>query len=157
MDELEIVVFNFQQEEFCISMKKVKEIIFLLQLTPLPEAPKFVAGIIQLRGQPVIILNLANKFDLPHPNQYSKAARIAILEMGGIKLGIIVDQVPEMLRINEKDIEPISNIIHTKIKLEYLMGIIKINHRLIVMIELDKLISVEELKILQEINKKLVK
>lgn len=102
---LQLVSFQLGQEEFAIDILGVQEIIRLVEITPVPNAPYYVEGVVNLRGKVIPIINLRSRFGLPEVEP-TKDTRIIVVEVEHSILGFIVDSVEEVLRLPEEVIEP---------------------------------------------------
>ncbi|ADL12490.1 chemotaxis protein CheW [Acetohalobium arabaticum] len=137
----QLIVFNLSGEEFGVKITKVQEIIRMKEITELPNSSEFMAGIINLRGDIISVIDLRNKFGVTQ--EETKKTRIIIVEMDDQDVGLIVDSVSEVLRINSENIEDAPDRI-AGIKQDYLKGIGKIDERIIILLDLDKLLTAEE-------------
>lgn len=137
-DLLQIVSFRVGSEEFGLDILRVQEIIRHQHLTRVPNSPDFVDGVINLRGQVIPVIALRKRFGVelsPQDNQ----ARIVVLEVQGMVLGFIVDSVPEVLRI------PASAMVAPprfgKVEREYVSGVAKLHDRLLILLDVDRILS----------------
>lgn len=137
----QLIVFSLGGEEFGVKITRVQEIIRMKEITELPNSSEFMAGIINLRGDIISVIDLRNKFAVTQ--EETKKTRIIIVEMGDQDVGLIVDSVSEVLRINSEDVEDAPDRI-AGIKQDYLKGIGKIDERIIILLDLDKLLTAEE-------------
>jgi purine-binding chemotaxis protein CheW len=94
--DIQIVIFRLQNEEFGIPINQVREIVRLVKITHIPEAPGFIVGVINLRGEVIPVIDLTRQFGLPRQAQLPKTARIVVVEMNESIQGMIVDEVPEV-------------------------------------------------------------
>ncbi|PKM80180.1 MAG: chemotaxis protein CheW [Firmicutes bacterium HGW-Firmicutes-14] len=140
--ELQFVVFKLGNEEYGVPITQVKEINRLTSPTKVPRSPVFVEGIINLRGQIIPIVDMKKRFDLPL-TEYTGDARIIVVQLGNHTFGVQVDSVSEVLRINSSDIEPAPQIV-CSIDSRYITGVAKVGDRLLILLDLDKLLSDEE-------------
>ena len=101
---LQLVSFHVGDEEFAIDILGVQEILRMVELTPVPNAPYFVQGVINLRGKVIPIIDLRARFGLPAA-EHTKETRIIVVELSNVVLGFIVDMVEEVLRLPESLIE----------------------------------------------------
>ncbi|MBI4357007.1 MAG: purine-binding chemotaxis protein CheW [Gammaproteobacteria bacterium] len=147
--ELQLVVFQIGKEEFGVNINQVREIIKLTPITPIPRVSPYIEGVINLRGQILAIVDLAKKLDLKK-TIYSEKTKIIIIELEETKVGIIVNEVTEVLRFSTKDIELPSGLIMNKEIQPYIKGVGKLGDRLLVIIDLAAIFSSTEM---QEINK----
>ena len=151
--EVQLVIFRLAQEEFGLDISQVREIIRMQNITPMPKAPEFIEGVINLRGQIIAVMDLLGRFGLKKENRTDKA-RIIVSEIKGNALGLIVSEVPEVLRISEHDIDPTPQMIESQINAEFIRGVGKAGERLIILLDIDKLLSSEEVKQVTKTSKK---
>jgi purine-binding chemotaxis protein CheW len=141
---LQLVSFKIGNEEFGINILMVQEIIKTVQITKIPNAPVFVEGIINLRGKVIPVIDLRVKLNLEKKNQ-DKDTRIIVLEINSKTIGFIVDEVNEVLRIPKSITEPPPDMV-TGLNSEFITAVGKLDDRLITLIDLEKVLSVEEKK-----------
>ncbi len=135
----QLVVFQLGSEEYAVSISQVKEIIRYGGATKLPNTPEHMEGIINLRGKVIPVVDLAKRFDLARAKQGDTQA--LIVEAAGREVGMVVDEVSEVLRLEDTAIEPGQTVSHAG---EFLRGIGKVGDRLLIILDLDKLFSEEE-------------
>src|ERR1700682_4967638 len=104
-DELQLVVFQLGAELYGVEISRVHEIIRLQEVTRVPHSPAFVEGVINLRGKVISVINLRRRFGLPAAND-TRAGRIVVVDINDQVIGMVVDSVSEVLRINAATIEP---------------------------------------------------
>lgn len=150
--EVQIVVFRLRNEEFGVEIGRVREIVRMMEITRIPEAPGFMEGVINLRGQVIAVVDLARQFDLEPLPAIPKTARIVVVEVGETTVGMIVDEVPEVLRIAEEEIEPTPEVIQSRVHADYIRGVGKLEDRLIVMLDLSKVLAPQELATVAKIE-----
>lgn len=139
MSEEQVVVFRLENEEYCIPINQVREIIHYTGATKLPASPAYFDGIINLRGKIIPVFDLAVKFKLQAKTGPRKAL---IVELDETSLGIVVDEVSEVIRIQDSAIETAPP--QTAIGGTYIRGIGKQNGRLLILLELRNLVDQEE-------------
>ena len=139
---LQLVTFTIAQEEFGVEILKVQEIIRTLEITRVPRAPAFVEGVINLRGKVIPIIDLRRRFGI-ESKPHDKDTRIIVIEINQMIVGFVVDAVSEVLRIPANTVEPPPSIV-SGIDSEYISGVGKLDNRLLIMIDLDKLLSEED-------------
>ncbi|MFH1440672.1 MAG: chemotaxis protein CheW [Candidatus Omnitrophota bacterium] len=144
--EIQLVIFRLRDEEFGADISSVLEISRMLDITHIPEAPGFIEGVINLRGQVIAVVDLSRKFGLKEEKELPKTARIVIVEVGPETVGLIVDEVPEVLRIAEENIESAPEIIQTEIKRDYIKGVGKLGERLVILLDLNKVLAPHEIE-----------
>jgi len=137
-EEEQLVSFEIENEEFGVNVEEVQEIIRLPEITRVPQAPFFVEGVINLRGDILPVIDLRKRFDL-EATQKTNATRIVVVNTDSKTTGIIVDSVSEVLRLPKDSIEPPPPII-AGIEGKYLRGIGKLNggEKLIILLDLKK-------------------
>jgi purine-binding chemotaxis protein CheW len=135
----QLVTFRLDGEEFAIEILKVQEIIRKIDSTRVPNAPAFVEGVINLRGKVVPVICLRKRFGLPDPGEGDALSRIVVVEVGGTVAGLLVDSVSEVLRIPEETIEPPPKLV--KVDSDYVSGVGKLQDRLLMLLDVDKLLS----------------
>ena len=142
-DETQLVVFTLKQNdtvcEYGVPITKVQEIIPMANPTKLPQAPDFVEGIINLRGRIIPIIDLKKRFDMGASN-ITAESRSVVVEVEGQTVGIIVDEVSEVLRLATDSIEPPPAVVGG-ITSEYLTGVGKLQDRLLILLDMDKILS----------------
>ena len=142
-DELQLVSFNIGTEEFGVDILKVQEINRMVEITKVPQAPHYVEGVINLRGKVIPIVDLRKRFDL-ELKEHDKNTRIVVVDIGGNIMGMIVDAVSEVLRLPSSTIEPPPEIV-TGINSDYIKGVAKLDDRLLIFLDLSKVIDVSEI------------
>lgn len=135
---LQLVTFKLGDEEYGIDILKVQEINRMTEITTMPKAPFSVEGVINLRGKVIPVVNLRKKFGLDI-KEVDAQSRIIVVDIGST-VGLIVDSVSEVLRISSDTIEPPPPITGG-IGSEYIRGIGKLEDRLIILLDIDKLLS----------------
>lgn len=145
--ERQLVVFELANEHYGVDIAAVESIIKMQPITAVPQAPAFVEGITNLRGNVLPVMDLRKRFGLSHKDQGTKAGRdekrIVVVSMDGMKIGMIVDAVSEVLRVQEEVIEPPPPMI-TTINSAFITGIAKVGERLIILLDLAKVLTLSE-------------
>lgn len=148
--ELQLVAFQLGEESYGVDIAQVQEIIRMQPVTKVPGAPTFVEGVINLRGRVIPVLDLRKRFNLP-ARRDTKDTRIVVVEVPPHTVGMIVDAVDEVLRINEEKVEPPSPFI-ASIDTEYLKGVGKLEGKLLILLDLAKVLSKEEKNALEDLK-----
>ena len=143
--EYQLVVFTIGVEEFGVDISQVREIVRLLQITYLPKAPEFIEGVVNLRGQVVAVIDLAKRLGIAS-KQRGETTRIVIVEFGDNTVGMIVDSVSEVLRLPSDYVEEVPSLITTEIPEPYIWGVGKLKDRLLILLDLKRVLSVEEVQ-----------
>lgn len=141
-DMLQLVTFKLAGQKYAIDILKVQEIDNMKEITSIPNAPPFLEGAINLRGKVIPVLNLGKKFGFDN-TEANELAKIVIMDIRGVIMGILVDSVSDVLRISQDLVEPpppVSSIITT----EFIAGIAKLDEGLVILLDLDKLLDDQE-------------
>lgn len=147
---LQLVTFTLEGEEFAVDILKVQEINRMKEITRIPNSPDYIEGVINLRGKVIPVINLRKRFNLP-VKEYNEQSRIMIMEVCSIIMGLIVDSVSEVLRI-PGDLVKSAPSIATTVSSEFIKGIAEVDSRLIILLEMDKLLAENEQKALTEVS-----
>ncbi len=142
-DELQLVSFHIGSEEFGVDILKVQEINRMVEITRVPQAPSYVEGVINLRGKVIPIIDLRKRFSLDM-KEYDKNTRIVVVDIAGNIMGMVVDSVSEVLRLQTSTIENPPDIV-TGVNAEYIKGVAKLEDRLLIFLDLSKVIDAESL------------
>jgi len=148
--ERQLVVFKLHNEEFGVEITDVREIVKVGHITRLPHVADYIEGVTNLRGEVIPVISLRKRFGL-EAQENTQDTRIIMLEVNGSMVGFIVDSVTETLRLADDAIEPPpSNI--AGLKAHYLAGVGKLEDRLLILLEVDKILTSEEQIQLQTIS-----
>ncbi len=140
-EERQLVVFSLLNENYGIDIYKVQEIIQYRDITYVPKAPPFVKGVINLRGRIIPVIDLKERFGLPE-KEVTADTRIIVVEISSQTIGLIVDSVTEVLRIPNTNIEPPPPV--TTIEADFIEGVGKLDERLIIILDIDRILTKEE-------------
>lgn len=146
--ELRLIIFTIGEEEFAIDIMRVAEILLPQKVTRLPKTPDFVEGVINLRGQVIPIVDLRKRFDM---ESAGAKERILLARVAGEVVGLLVDSVREVLVLPRDAVVPPPSMVKG-IKTEYFEGVGKTDDRLIIILNLDKILSTEERLLLEAIE-----
>jgi len=146
---LQLVTFGIGEEEFGIDILKVQEIIRTMQITKVPRSQEFVEGVINLRGKVIPIIDLRRRFGLDS-KPHDKDTRIVVIEINNMIVGFVVDSVSEVLRIPASTVEPPPPVV-AGLESDYISGVGKLHDRLLILLDLDKLLSSEDLAVLSQL------
>ncbi|MBV9408381.1 MAG: chemotaxis protein CheW [Candidatus Eremiobacteraeota bacterium] len=138
-DTIQVVSFKLGSEEYGVDIAQVQEINRMVAITHVPRAPQFMEGVINLRGQLIPIIDLRTRFAMPRA-EHTKNTRIVVTEIGTKRVGMVVDSVSEVLRLPVEQIEAAPEMI-TGVDTEYIRGVGKIEDRLIILLDLARIIS----------------
>ena len=143
-DIYQLVTSSIGGEEFGVDILKVMEIIRIMEITKVPKAPEFVEGVINLRGTVIPIIDLRRRFGL-EPKAGDTDTRIIVIEINGMTVGFVVDSVSEVLRIPANTVEPAPAVV-SGLDSDYISGVGKLEDRLLILLDLDKLLSSEDME-----------
>ncbi|MHC1610234.1 MAG: chemotaxis protein CheW [Candidatus Methanospirareceae archaeon] len=147
INQHQLVVFKLGGEDFGVEISQVREIIRKGDITVVPNAPDFVKGVINLRGQITTIIDLRKKLGLGEKeNGDEQQERIIVVEGEKNIVGMAVDAVTEVTHLSEGDIEEVPPVIKQSIGTEYLKGVGKLPDRLLILIDLKRVLNGEEMK-----------
>ncbi|NWF90412.1 MAG: purine-binding chemotaxis protein CheW [Ignavibacteriaceae bacterium] len=144
---LQLVSFKIGEEEFGVDILSVQEINRMSQITKVPNTPDFIEGVINLRGRIVPVIDLRVKLGMTR-KEHGKDTRIVVVELKGKTMGFIVDEVNEVLRIS-KDITEAPPDIVGGVNSEYITSIGKLDDRLLILLDLEKILSFSEFNLVE--------
>src|SRR2546423_14211810 len=147
--DLHLVGFKIGKETFGVPIGLVHEIVRVPEITAVPDAPDYIEGVINLRGKIVSIIDLRKRFGEKEINRHKKN-RILVAEVQGKLVGLVVDAASEVLKMPAADIEDPPNVFEEG-ELNYVTGVGKLKDRLIILIELTKILQKGELRRLGEV------
>jgi purine-binding chemotaxis protein CheW len=142
MATLQQVVFRLDKEEYGLDIMKVNGIEKYQEVVKVPNAPEYIEGMINLRGEVLPIFSLRKKFNL-EDKAIDDDTKIIVVYTNDIKVGFIVDSVAEILQIQEEDVESAPAIV-TGINRKYINSVAKVENRMIVLVDIDLLVTDEE-------------
>jgi purine-binding chemotaxis protein CheW len=139
---LQLVSFAVGEEEYGVDILKVQEIIRLVSITQVPNSPHYVDGIINLRGKVIPIIDLRTRIGIPR-KEHNNGTRIIVVDLEGKTVGFVVDSVSEVLRIpvNVTEAPPVMT---TGADSSYITSVAKLEDRIIILLDLDKVLSDDE-------------
>ena len=138
----QVVRFMVGKESFGVDIGSVQEIVTVPEITMVPDTPDFLEGIINLRGKIVSVIDLRKKLKFNGSGR-DKKNRILVTEVDGKVVGLIVDEVSEVLRLNPDNIEPPPEIV-SSVGVKYITGVGKLEDKIILLLDLGKVLSTEE-------------
>ena len=144
---IQLVSFHLDQEEYGVEVLKVREIIRMITITHMPNTPSYVEGIINLRGKVIPIISMRRKFGLMNVDKNSQT-RIIVMDIGGELTGFVVDSVSEVIRISGGEIQPSPSAASGGADQEFITGVINHNERLLVLLDLDRMFTSEDMGML---------
>jgi len=150
--ERQLVTFHLGNDEFGADIMNVKEIVRVSEITKVPNAPFYVEGVCNLRGNVLPIIDGRLRFNM-EKKDHDENSRVLVIDINGKATGVIVDRVSEVIRVNSKDIEDTPSIMKND-SMDYLNGVIKLDNgnRLIMLLDLFKILKVEEVQNIDAAN-----
>jgi purine-binding chemotaxis protein CheW len=148
--EVKVIVFRLKDEEYGVEVNQVRSIEKLEHITRVPRTPKFVKGVINLRGVVTPIIDLRSRFGLEEAS-YTDTTRVIIVAVGELEVGLIVDAANDVIDIPVNAIEPAPEVVGG-VEAAYLRGVAKLDKRLLILLNLDKVLNTEEMKQLDSIE-----
>ena len=147
------LTFSLDQEEYGISILKVKEIIGMMRVTPVPQTPEHVKGVINLRGKVIPVIDLRIRFGM-NGCEYTERTCIVVVETdsdtGKLQIGTVVDSVSEVLNIKGSDIEETPGF-GTALNTDYILGMAKTAGSLKILLDIDHVLSSDELRMMDQV------
>lgn len=142
--EKQYVIFKLNEEEYGVEISHVQEITEHKTVTSVPNTPSFIEGIINLRGNIVPIVSIKKRFNLPQ-EKAGADHRVIIINLGSKQVGFVVDDASQVLTMDESQIENAPELI-TGIDRDYIIGIGKVSEKIIILLDLEKILTEKEKK-----------
>ncbi|WP_010249137.1 chemotaxis protein CheW [Acetivibrio cellulolyticus] len=136
------VVFMLGKENYGVDIQKVTTIEKIMPYARVPKTPDYVKGVINLRGEIVPVMDIRTKFGM-EVSEETEETRIIIIKINEISLGIIVDEVDEVLNLTEESIENVANFTND-LSMDYILGVGKVDGRIVTLLNLEKIIDISE-------------
>jgi purine-binding chemotaxis protein CheW len=148
---LQIVVFKLGNEEYGLHIDQIKEVVITPNITRMPQTPSYVRGVANIRGNVIAIFDLEDRFNLTRTIQNQMSKYTLVVESDDIKMGLMVNEVPNTVTVNASDLDESIGIINdAHADASYIKGIIKSGERLIIYIDIFKVIDQEMTAILKK-------
>ena len=147
--EGKFLTFILGDEIYGIEILKAREIIGLMDITTVPQTPDYMKGVINLRGKVIPVIGLRMKF-LMQEEEHTQETCVIVVEVNGTSIGLIVDSVSEVSDINGADIED-SPSFGQGIDTSFIMGLGKVKEKIIVLLDINEVLSTEELEMAEEL------
>ena len=139
MDDLKVIVFELMNKEYVIPVSQVQSIEKMMHITRVPKTPSFVKGVINLRGVVTPIIDLRERFNL-QASEANEQSRMIMIKLEDMEVGLIVDAANDVLDIPLSAIEPQPDVVGS-IESEFIGGVAKLERRLLVMLQLEKVLN----------------
>ncbi len=150
-ESLQLVNFELSGEEFGVDIMQVSEIIPISKITRIPQAPECVKGLINLRGKIVVVIDLNRRLGFS-PRESDSLSKIIIVKVKDTTIGMLVNSVNGILKLPLSSIESTPDMIKSKINSEYLTGVGKAGNRLLILLNLSRVLGEEEVDELNQLS-----
>ncbi|MBI3428236.1 MAG: purine-binding chemotaxis protein CheW [Acidobacteria bacterium] len=153
-ETLHLVTFRIGNELFGVPISMVQEIVRVPAIARIPQAPEFIEGVINLRGRVITVVDMHKRLNQAPgnpPGVWDRKSRILVIETGGRLVGIIVDEVKEVLKLAADKIEAPPPMV-AGLSNQYIKGVGKLEHELLILIEIEKVLTVTQLSALDAIT-----
>lgn len=155
--DIHLIVFKLGREEYGIRIEQVKEVTLTPEITKMPRTPKFIKGVANIRGDIIAIMDLEQRFgitpaltadDVSGSRNYT-----LVIDVQNFTIGLVVQEVPQSLTLSYAQIDKTPNIIkELNINDKFIDGIGKVDGRLIIILDIEKILSHQEMKELEQVN-----
>jgi purine-binding chemotaxis protein CheW len=145
----EVLVFVLGAEEYAVDILKVQEIRSYEKVTPIPSAPAFLKGVVNLRGVIVPVVDLRVKFGMPDP-RYDSFTVVVVLRLGERTVGVVVDGVSDVVRLADSDVKPAPQL-GAMVDSSFLAGLATKDERMILLLDIEKFLSSGELNLINQV------
>ncbi|MBX6394189.1 MAG: chemotaxis protein CheW [Alicyclobacillaceae bacterium] len=140
--EVKVIVFRLGSEEYGVEVYQVLSIERMQKITRVPRTPAFVKGVINLRGVVTPVIDLRARFGLPEV-EYTEETRIVVVSVNDMEVGLIVDAANDVIDVPLNRIDPPPAVVGG-VKADYLRGVAKLDNRLLVLLNLDRVLNAQE-------------
>jgi purine-binding chemotaxis protein CheW len=157
-DEEQIVSFKLGKETFGVRVSQVREIGKVQNITRIPKMPDYIEGVMNLRGQITTVIDLKKRFGIEGEDRgITAASRIIVAEIGDTQIGIIVDEVEDVMRVPRQGISPPPRTLTASMETSFLTAICKLPDRMVMLLDLDKVMIRNDLDNIADNSEKIVK
>jgi purine-binding chemotaxis protein CheW len=148
-ESLQLLSFMVGREEYALNIMEIKEIIRPKEHTEIPRTPSYILGILSLRGVIIPVYDMRLRMGEDGRSEVTRSSRIVVVRQGENLYGLLVDAVVQVMTMLVRDIEPPPDVI-SGVDAEFLMGVAKVGERLVILLNLPRLLAVEETLRLEE-------
>ncbi len=152
--EAKYLTFTLASEDYGIGILKIKEIIGIMPVTPVPRTPDFVKGVINLRGKVIPVVDLRRRFEMEEID-YTERTCIVVVEIQGssgmLMMGIVVDSVSEVLNVKSDDIDTTPSF-GIELDTSYILGMAKMGKGVKILLDIDRVLNNEEVDVLEKVT-----
>ncbi len=142
----QIVSFRIGQEDFGVDILQVQEVIRLPKVTPVPNSPGFIIGVVNLRGRIVPVIDLRQRLRIRgnRPDLDNRRSRVLIVDLQSLATGLIVDSVSEIIKVPISQVEPTPDLVVSSVDARYITGVVKLADRLVVLLDITRVLKPQE-------------
>lgn len=149
-ERMQLIIFKLGSEEYGLSIEQIKEVVLTPRIAKMPQSSEYIKGVANIRGNIIAIMDLEQKFGLTKEHKIDDANNsnyTLVVESEEYKVGVLVKEVPNTLSISVSDIDTASNFVqYTSLDTDSVIGIVKSGERMIILIDMIKLIEAENIK-----------
>lgn len=149
--ERQILVFSLANDELGLDISCVREVLRPQEIHPLPQAPDFIEGVINLRGHIIAVIDLRKRLNVKKIEDRSKM-RIIVCKIKRFIVGLVVNSVSEIITLSEENIGPTPEVVSMQIEEDFMSGIARLGERIIVILDLENILTKEEITKLSKIE-----
>ena len=150
---LQVVAFKLGNEEYGLLIDQIKEVVLTPTITKMPQTPSFVKGVANIRGNIIAIFDLEERFDLTRTIETLGSKYTLVVESDEVKLGLLVNEVPNTISVNASDLDKSVGIVNdSTAENNYVNGIIKTGDRLIILIDIFKVIDQDTTSVIKKVS-----
>jgi len=143
-----VIVFQLKNEEYAVSVKQVSSIERMQKITRVPQTTNFIKGVINLRGVVTPIVDLRVRFGIEE-TAFTDSTRIIIVYLDDMEVGLIVDAANDVIDISKEAVEPPPEVVGS-VNVDYVVGVVKYNDRLLILLNLQKVLTKDDLEELKQ-------
>jgi purine-binding chemotaxis protein CheW len=148
---IQLIVFKLGEEEYGLPIEQIKEVVLTPRIAKMPQTEPYIKGVANIRGNIIAIMDLAQKFGLSKIDTVAnedEANYTLVIESEDFKVGVLVKEVPNTLTVTVDDIDPASDFIqYSTLDADSLVGVVKSGERMIILVDMLKLISREKIQV----------
>jgi len=146
LKEIQVACFSLENDLYAVDIMRIKEIIRPQKLTTLPQAPSFIDGIINLRGAVIPVVDMRKRFGMP-ARELTVSTRLLIVRLSAQTLGLVVDDVTEVITVPVKEIKP-PPVVSAGLITNHLLGVCLSGDNMVMLLDIDRLLSLNEISVL---------
>ncbi|MGJ9381431.1 chemotaxis protein CheW [Salipaludibacillus sp. CF4.18] len=151
LQDMKVIVFQLKDEEYGVEVDQVRSIERVEHITRVPSTPDFVEGVINLRGVVTPIIDLRKRFEI-EAIDHTDTTRVIIVTVGNMDVGLVVDAANDVIDISRESVEPPPEVVGS-LEAEYIQGVAKLEKRLLILLNLDKVLNRTEREQMKDIER----